>query len=181
MTTTETPKRRTAVPHHRGVDLRVPRLAGSPDPFDLEQVREWLDGAAGPTAIDLFCGAGGLSLGLRDAGFTVLLGADHDARAVETHEGNLGGLGYVGDLSDPGELLDHLDAWGIATVDLVAGGPPCQPFSRAGRSMIRTSSRAAHAAPTIRVRRSGVGSWGSSSGCAPRGARREHSRSAELG
>ena len=44
---------------------------------------------------------GGLSLGLRDAGFSVLLGADTDRRAVETHEANLGGLGYVGDLSDP--------------------------------------------------------------------------------
>ncbi len=74
---------------------------------------------------------------MRDAGFSVLLGADWDARAVETHEANLAGLGYVGDLSDPNELLDHLEGWGITDIDLVAGGVPCQPFSRAGRSMIR--------------------------------------------
>ena len=58
-------------------------------------------------------------------------------RAVETHEANIGGLGYVGDLSDPAELIDYLEAGGSRSVDLVAGGPPCQPFSRAGRSMIR--------------------------------------------
>jgi C-5 cytosine-specific DNA methylase len=54
--------------------------------------------AARPTAIDLFCGGGGLSLGLRDAGFTVLVGADNDPFSVETHTGNLGGLGWTGDL-----------------------------------------------------------------------------------
>ncbi len=90
-----------------------------------------------PTAIDLFSGAGGLSLGLRDAGFSVLVGADWDPHSVHTHEANIGGLGYVGDLSEPAELISYLDGWGITDVDLVAGGPPCQPFSRAGRSMIR--------------------------------------------
>src|SRR4051812_17101457 len=137
MATTRTTKARTAVPHHRGIDLRLPRSAVAPDPTNLKAVRAWVRDARRPTAIDLFSGAGGLSLGLRDAGFSVLLGADWDARAVETHEANLGGLGYVGDLSDPTELLDHLEGWGIAEVDLVAGGVPCQPFSRAGRSMLR--------------------------------------------
>jgi len=93
--------------------------------------------ATGPTAVDLFCGAGGLSLGLRDAGFSVLVGADSDPVAMETHSGNLGGLGWTGDLSDPAEFLEHLDQWGIHSVDLVAGGPPCQPFSRAGSAKIR--------------------------------------------
>lgn len=79
---------------------------------------------------------------MRNAGFRVLVGADSDISAVETHTGNLGGLGYVGDLSDAGELLDRLDAWGIHDVDLVAGGPPCQPFSRAGSSRLRGLVRA---------------------------------------
>jgi DNA (cytosine-5)-methyltransferase 1 len=137
-TKTDTRKsRRTAVPHYRGVDLRLPAHSASPDPTDLDQVREWVRSAPRPTAIDLFSGAGGLSLGLRDAGFSVLLGADLDARAVETHTANVGGLGYVGDLGDPTELLDQLEGWGISNIDLIAGGVPCQPFSRAGRSMIR--------------------------------------------
>src|SRR5690349_22797115 len=134
MATTRTPKaRRTAVPHHRGVDLRLPRSAHAPDPTNLKAVRAWVRNAPRPTAIDLFCGAGGLSLGLRDAGFSVLLGADSDRHAIQTHHGNLGGLFYDGDLTEPDELLELLDQWGITPgiVDLVAGGPPCQPFSRA--------------------------------------------------
>jgi DNA (cytosine-5)-methyltransferase 1 len=137
MPSTSRPQQRTAVPHYRGEDLRLPRHPAAPDPADLEAVRRWVGSAQRPVAIDLFCGAGGLSLGLQKAGFSVLLGADNDARIVDTHTANIGGLGYVGDLTDPTDLLDHLDGWGIAEVDLVAGGVPCQPFSRAGRSMIR--------------------------------------------
>jgi DNA (cytosine-5)-methyltransferase 1 len=132
---------RPAVPHHRGRAVVLEPPPGTPDMADRGAVRRWVQErrAAGPTAIDLFCGAGGLSLGLRDAGFTVLLGADADRHAIQTHHGNLGGLFYDGDLTQPDELLERLEQWGIAagTVDLVAGGPPCQPFSRAGRSRIR--------------------------------------------
>jgi DNA (cytosine-5)-methyltransferase 1 len=104
---------------------------------DLKAVRAWVASQSSPTAIDLFCGAGGLSLGLHRAGFNVLLGADSDPLAVETHRANLGGVGFTGDLAEPQELLDAMKAWGISSVDLLAGGPPCQPFSRAGRSKIR--------------------------------------------
>jgi DNA (cytosine-5)-methyltransferase 1 len=130
------------VPHHRGQRLRLPPAPGSPDPTDLAAVRRWVRNAVRPTAIDLFCGAGGLSLGLTEAGFSVLVGADSDAFSSETHAANIAGLTYHGDLSDPIELLEHLDAWGLGTVDLVAGGPPCQPFSRAGSSKIRSLVRA---------------------------------------
>jgi DNA (cytosine-5)-methyltransferase 1 len=136
-TTQVSNRRRTAVPHYRGTDLRLHRNPDAPDPTDLAAIRRWVGFASRPTAVDLFSGAGGLSLGLQEAGFSVLLGADNDERAVQTHTANIGGLGYVGDLSDPTELIDHLQGWGIETVDLVAGGVPCQPFSRAGRSMIR--------------------------------------------
>ena len=43
----------------------------------------------GPTAVDLFCGAGGLSRGLERAGFDVLVGADSDHWAVRTHDANV--------------------------------------------------------------------------------------------
>ena len=129
--------RRTAVAHHRGEKLRLAPHVAAPDASDLEAVRSWVAAAPRPTAIDLFAGAGGLSLGLQQAGFTVLLGADSDRVAAETHHHNIGGLSYDDDLSDPTDLLDRLSAWGIGEVDLVAGGVPCQPFSRAGQSMIR--------------------------------------------
>src|SRR6478609_5423536 len=82
-------------------------------------------------------GAGGLSLGLERAGFDVIVGADSDEWAVRTHAANLPGLSWCGDLSDPSEFINRLSVWGIESVDLVAGGVPCQPFSRAGRSRIR--------------------------------------------
>jgi DNA (cytosine-5)-methyltransferase 1 len=129
--------RRTAVPTHRGTSVRLARRPDAPDPSDLDSVRRWLNGVTGPRVVDVFSGAGGLSLGLEEAGFTVLVGADNDPWAVETHAANLGGLGYVGDLTDPEDFIDHLDGWGIDTVDLVSGGAPCQPFSRAGRSKVR--------------------------------------------
>lgn len=41
-----------------------------------------------PVAIDLFCGAGGMSLGFEQAGFDVLLGVDVDGHHVAVHERN---------------------------------------------------------------------------------------------
>lgn len=132
--------RRMAVSFHRGNDLTLPPHPDAPDPLDLSAVRRWVreESARRLTALDLFCGAGGLSLGLENAGFRVLVGADIDPPSVQTHVGNIGGLGYQGDLSDPDDFLDHLRAWGIRRVDLIAGGVPCQPFSRAGQSKLRS-------------------------------------------
>ncbi len=103
------PARRTAVPLHRGDPLRLKAELTAPDPADLAGVRRWVQAIDRPRAVDLFCGAGGLSLGLHDAGFSVLVGADSNEWAVETHTANLGGLGYVGDLSDPGDLIEQLE------------------------------------------------------------------------
>jgi DNA (cytosine-5)-methyltransferase 1 len=133
-------RRRTAVTFHRGHNLALPPHPNAPNPLDLQAVRRWVraETARGLTALDLFCGAGGLSLGLENAGFRVLVGADIDAPSVQTHVGNIGGIGYTGDLFDPQDFLDHLRAWGIRRVDLVAGGVPCQPFSRAGHAKLRS-------------------------------------------
>ena len=90
-----------------------------------------------PIAVDLFAGAGGLSLGLENAGYSVVLSADHDAASVETHLANFPGLCLDLDLADPDRVDDLIGLMAGLDIDLIAGGPPCQPFSRAGRSKIR--------------------------------------------
>lgn len=99
-------------------------------------------------AVDLFSGAGGLSLGLQDAGWTVAAAVDNDPKALQTHSHNFPGLTLARDLGDPSEREAFLQLLEGIEIDLVAGGPPCQPFSRAGRSKIRslvdTGRREAH-------------------------------------
>ncbi|MCU4654692.1 DNA cytosine methyltransferase [Roseibacterium sp. SDUM158016] len=105
--------------------------------------------------IDLFAGCGGLSLGLKRAGFEVKLAVEKSPMAAETYYHN-----FVEPICDPAKWNDHL---GLSTleqahrglvvdaleevlgseellrelraagIDLVAGGPPCQGFSLAGR------------------------------------------------
>ena len=90
-----------------------------------------------PTAVDLFCGAGGLSLGLKDAGFKVVMGVDHDREAIETHASLFPGLSVTWDLSDGAVIEQVADIVSRGKISLVAGGPPCQPFSNAGKALIR--------------------------------------------
>lgn len=94
-----------------------------------------------PTAIDLFCGAGGLSFGLRQAGFDVLVGADTDSTALATFTANVGAEAIVTPVGSP-TFASQLDTiLKGRSVDLVAGGPPCQPFSRAGEAKLRSLGR----------------------------------------
>ena len=72
---------------------------------------------------DLFCGAGGLSCGFREAGFETVVAADFNDSAIETHRANFGPHAVIHDLS-------HLIA--LPEVDVIVGGPPCQGFSSAG-------------------------------------------------
>jgi DNA (cytosine-5)-methyltransferase 1 len=91
------------------------------------------------TAIDLFCGAGGLSKGLEDAGIDVSLAVDTDPDALNTYRRNHSSDCTIleCDLSNtsPSTLLDEVDL-STAEVDLVVGGPPCQGFSSAGTGII---------------------------------------------
>ena len=78
------------------------------------------------TAIDLFAGAGGLSNGISQAGFHVVLGVEQDAWASETYRRNHANTQLV--TSDIA-LLGSNFFKRYKGVDLVAGGPPCQGFS----------------------------------------------------
>ena len=78
--------------------------------------------------LDLFCGAGGLSLGFKMADFDIVGGIDFDQEALDTHESNFkGGFHFCGDISELDDefVLDNFDG----KIDVIIGGPPCQGFS----------------------------------------------------
>lgn len=82
------------------------------------------------SAIDLFCGSGGLSLGLESAGFDVLFAADSWPVATETYALNFSHRVLTLDLAEISASRLRVDAGiGDRSVDLMVGGPPCQGFS----------------------------------------------------
>ena len=92
------------------------------------------------TMIDLFAGCGGLSLGMEEAGFSPLLFSEINLNAAETYIANRTGeeiipVGDVYSLTDA-NLAILKSYWkrrkGVADVDLICGGPPCQGFSGIG-------------------------------------------------
>ena len=88
-----------------------------------------------PRLIDLFCGCGGLSLGAARAGFNLVLGADLDKRAIMTHGKNFPKAKHAQiDISSiDGDQLLKLAGASAGSVDVIAGGPPCQGFSTIGK------------------------------------------------
>jgi DNA (cytosine-5)-methyltransferase 1 len=85
----------------------------------------------GLAAIDLFAGAGGLSLGLRRAGFKVLAAIENDSLAVESYQRNhRETLVLAADIQNvsPLDLRRRLNLQ-AGQLDLLAGCPPCQAFS----------------------------------------------------
>ncbi|MGH2937403.1 MAG: DNA cytosine methyltransferase [Solirubrobacterales bacterium] len=98
-----------------------------------------------PTAIDLFAGAGGLSLGLEQAGFDVLAAVEFDPLHAATHRFNFPATQLlcadatdiaVQDLRDAAELgwkrHGRASPWS-GELDVLVGGPPCQGFSTGGK------------------------------------------------
>lgn len=81
-----------------------------------------------PSAVDLFCGAGGLTRGLEQGGLDVRLGLDSAPSALRSYEANFrhGALNADTRDLDAGTILSQAD---LESVDVLAGGPPCQGFS----------------------------------------------------
>lgn len=77
-------------------------------------------------AIDLFAGCGGLSLGLTLAGVEVVAAVERDPDACASYRANLGDHMIEASIED-------VDAADLPDCDLIAGGPPCQGFSYAGK------------------------------------------------
>lgn len=86
---------------------------------------------SGWTAIDLFCGAGGLSEGFRQAGVHVLAGQDIDSTFGKTFEQTHTEASFVhGPIQDTSasDLLQAANC-NAGEIDVLIGGPPCQGYS----------------------------------------------------
>lgn len=100
--------------------------------MNYEQYSKYYDNR---DVISLFSGAMGLDIGLAKAGLNVVIGQDFDASCVKTMRAN-GHNVLEGDIREiePQQLLS-LTGLHIGEPFLICGGPPCQPFSTAGKRL----------------------------------------------
>lgn len=92
-----------------------------------------------PTLIDLFSGCGGLSRGFEHAGFRSVLALDTDRDSLDSYRRNhTSAVTLLGDIREvePRQIADMVGA-PPGAIDCIAGGPPCQSFSK----NVRASSR----------------------------------------
>lgn len=99
-------------------------------------------------AIDLFAGAGGLSIALQESGFRILMANEINPRFAETHNHNFPDVPLIEkDINDL-TVENIRDIIGEQEVDLIVGGPPCQGFSIFGkRRFINTQEYDPHQDP----------------------------------
>jgi DNA (cytosine-5)-methyltransferase 1 len=86
-----------------------------------------------PILVDIFCGAGGLSEGLRQAGFHPVLGLDWDRNSLSSYAANNPQARAICADVNSISASDVFDAAGTKHIDLIAGGPSCQGFSTHGK------------------------------------------------
>ena len=90
--------------------------------------------------LDLFCGAGGLSLGFKLAGFQIVGGVDFQQDAIYTHEKNFkNSISICGDIKEIND--EKVKKTFENKVDIIIGGPPCQGFSAGNRQQIENDPR----------------------------------------
>jgi DNA-cytosine methyltransferase len=88
----------------------------------------------GINAIDLFCGCGGWSQGLTDAGFNIIAGIDIWDKAIDNYRKNFNHHAICRDLTTfPPEEFDRVYNTERKEIDVIFGSPPCQGFSLAGK------------------------------------------------
>lgn len=94
-----------------------------------------------PTAISLFSGAGGIDIGIRNAGFSILACVERDPFCCDTLRSNiqresLSTKVVEGDIRavNPVDLMNNLSLK-PGQLDLLVGGPPCQAFSQIGKRL----------------------------------------------
>lgn len=85
-----------------------------------------------PTAIDLFCGCGGISVGLQNSGFNVLAGIDIEKKYIASFRQNFTKAKALTTDITTVSAEDFMSIVGIVPgeLNLLVGGPPCQGFSK---------------------------------------------------
>ncbi|MGB8658154.1 MAG: DNA cytosine methyltransferase [Candidatus Zixiibacteriota bacterium] len=93
------------------------------------------------TAIDLFCGAGGLTLGLKRAGFNVVAGVELYPEIAKTYQANHPDTKLL--IKDVREVTgkELFELTSLKSIDLLSGCPPCQGFSKLTDKYRRKDSR----------------------------------------
>lgn len=81
------------------------------------------------TAVDLFAGCGGMSLGFEKAGVDVVAAYDNWDAAIDVYRANFEHPVFKRDLSDV-SVAEEVSSF---SPDIIIGGPPCQDFSQAGK------------------------------------------------
>jgi DNA (cytosine-5)-methyltransferase 1 len=91
-----------------------------------------------PIAVDLFAGAGGMTLGFEQAGFDVLASVEIDPIHSCTHQFNFPFWTILCKdiVNTEGKEIKSLSSIGDREIDVVFGGPPCQGFSLIGKRML---------------------------------------------
>lgn len=111
------------------------RAYTEPEFYNLERVG---NAESRLTAIDLFSGAGGLTLGFQAAGFEIVLASDISESCARTHTRNMPDVPFM--LADIGAISgsDILRRCGLhrGELDVLVGGPPCQGFSILGQRLL---------------------------------------------
>ena len=110
----------------------------------LAKVRRLLQGCK-PRVLDIFSGAGGISLGFQRAGFQIDGALEIDVDAARTHALNfhpnaIGLHAHSRDMTriEPEELIAELGLGEVdMAIDVLVGGPPCQAYARVGRAKLR--------------------------------------------
>ena len=87
--------------------------------------------------LDLFCGAGGLSVGLDQVkGIETVIGVDFDKNAIETFNNNFpNAIGIVADITNEDSKNEIIKLAKEKRVNMIVGGPPCQGFSLKGKNL----------------------------------------------
>lgn len=117
----------------------------------VEKIREWKKN--GLTQVSLFSGAFGLDLGFMAAGFDPRIALDIDSDSAKTITTNLPDLPFIGEDIEKvtTKRILEITGLGIGEIDVLVGGPPCQPFSTAGKRMGLNDPRASPLKEFIRV------------------------------